>query len=188
MPMDRKAAYYNPQLKIKVKSDGTVYRVRGTIGGDQIIYPGVTTAYTAHLETIRLLLNAVVSENALFMTADIKDFYLGTPLPNVEYMRISLKHIPPDVQERYNIANMVHNGYVLMEISDELKREKLSKRKIAPILLRLDLDFLGCSHLGLEVGELVDSSPGGTARAPARTTGSLVRVVVRKVIAPASKS
>ncbi len=117
MPKDRKAAYYNPQLKIKVKSDGTIYRVRGTIGGDQIIYPGVTTAYTAHLETIRLLLNAVVSEDALFMTADIKDFYLGTPLPNVEYMRISLKHIPLDVQERYNIASMVHNGYVLMEIS-----------------------------------------------------------------------
>jgi hypothetical protein len=117
MPQGRKAAYYNPQLKIKVKADGTIYRVRGTIGGDQIIYPGVTTAYTAHLETIRILLNAVVSEDAFFMTADIKDFYLGTPLPNVEYMRISLKHIPLDVQERYNIASMVHNGYVLMEIS-----------------------------------------------------------------------
>ena len=32
-------------------------------------------------------------------------------------MRISLKHIPSDIQERYNIASMVHNGYVLMEIS-----------------------------------------------------------------------
>jgi hypothetical protein len=117
MPAGRKAAYYNPQLKIKVKADGTIYRVRGTIGGDQIIYPGVTTAYTAHLETIRILLNTIVSENASFMTADIKDFYLGTPLPTVEYMRISLKHIPIDVQERYKIANMVHNGYVLMEIS-----------------------------------------------------------------------
>jgi hypothetical protein len=76
MPTGRKAAYYNPQLKIKVKADGTIYRVRGTIGGDQIIYPGVTTAYTAHLETIRILLNTIVSEDASFMTADIKDFYL----------------------------------------------------------------------------------------------------------------
>ena len=31
MPIGRKAAYYNPQLKIKVKSEGTIYRVRGTI-------------------------------------------------------------------------------------------------------------------------------------------------------------
>ena len=32
-------------------------------------------------------------------------------------MRIPLKHIPLDVQDRYNIADMVHNGWILMEIS-----------------------------------------------------------------------
>jgi hypothetical protein len=117
MPTDRKAAYYNPQLKIKSKSDGMQYRVRGTIGGDQVHYPGITTAYTAHLETIRLMLNSVVSEDALFMTADIKDFYLGTPLDRLEYMRIHVKHIPKDVQLRYNIAHLIHNDYIIMEVS-----------------------------------------------------------------------
>jgi hypothetical protein len=117
MPRDKKAAYYNPQCKIKVKNGKVEYRVRGTIGGDQVCYSGATAAYTAHLETIRVLLNAVVSEDCEFITADIKDFYLGTPLPSKEYMRISLKHIPLDIQERYNIASMVHNGYVIMEIS-----------------------------------------------------------------------
>ena len=75
MPADRKAAYYNPQCKIKVKPD----RVRGTISGDQVHYPGVTAAYVAHLETIRILLNAAASEDAEISTADISDFYLGTP-------------------------------------------------------------------------------------------------------------
>jgi Reverse transcriptase (RNA-dependent DNA polymerase) len=117
MLADRTAAYYNPQLKIKVKAEGTQYRVRGTIGGDKVHYPGVTTAYTAHLETIRVMLNAIVSEDAEFCTADIKDFYLGTPLDRKEYMRIPLKHIPLDIQERYNIESMEHNGWVLMEIS-----------------------------------------------------------------------
>ena len=117
MPADRTAAYYNPQLKIKVKADGPQRRVRGTFGGDKVNYPGVTAAFTAHLETIRVLLNATVSEDAEFCTADIKDFYLGTPLDRKEYMRIPLKHIPLDIQERYNIAGMVHNGFVLMEIS-----------------------------------------------------------------------
>ena len=51
MLSDRTAAYYNPQLKIKVKADGPQYRVRGTIEGDQVHYPGVTAAFTAHLET-----------------------------------------------------------------------------------------------------------------------------------------
>ena len=91
MPADRTAAYYNPQLKIKIKADGPQYRVRGTIGGDKVHYPGDTTAYTAHLETIRVMLNAIVSEDAEFCTADIKDFYLGTPLDRKEYMRISLE-------------------------------------------------------------------------------------------------
>lgn len=117
MPEGRKAAYYNPQLKIKVKPDGVQYRVRGTIGGDQVNYPGTTTAYTAHLESIRVMLNATVSEHARIATADIKDFYLGTPLDRPEYMRISLKHIPLDVQLRYDIAAMVQNDYVIMEIT-----------------------------------------------------------------------
>ena len=88
MPADRKAAYYSPQCKIKVKPDGIQYRVRGTIGGDQVHYPGVTAAYVAHLETIQILLNAAVSEDAEISTADISDFYLGTPLDRKEYMRI----------------------------------------------------------------------------------------------------
>jgi hypothetical protein len=117
MPSDRKATYYNPQCKTKVKADGIQRRVRGTAGGDQVQYPGVTAAYTAHLETIRVLLNSIVSEHASILTADIKDFYLGTPLDRKEYMRINLKHIPLDVQQKYNIADMVHNDHILMEIS-----------------------------------------------------------------------
>ena len=118
MPEGRKAAYYNPQLKIKIMPDGTIqYRVRGTIGGDQVHYSGITTAYTAHLESIRVMLNATVSEHARIATADIKDFYLGTPLDRPEYMRISLKHIPLDVQLKYEIAAMVENDYIIMEIT-----------------------------------------------------------------------
>ncbi len=83
MPSDRKATYYNPQLKTKVKADGIQRRVRGT--------------YTAHLETIRVLLNSIVSEHVSILTADIKDFYLGIPPDRKEYMRINLKHIPLDV-------------------------------------------------------------------------------------------
>jgi hypothetical protein len=97
VPLDRTPAYYNPQLKIKIKNGVIERRVRGTIGGDQVHYSGEKAAYTAALETIRILLNAVVSEDAKFLTADIKDFYLGTPLERYEYMRINLKHIPVDI-------------------------------------------------------------------------------------------
>ena len=41
-------------------------------------------AYTAIFETIRVLLNVAASEDAFIMMADIKDFYLATPLDRPE--------------------------------------------------------------------------------------------------------
>ncbi len=89
-----------PTAKNEVKAEGTQYRVRSTIGDNKVHYPGVTTAYTAHLETICVMLNAILSEDVEFCTADNKDVYLGTPLDRKEYMRIPLKHIPIDIHER----------------------------------------------------------------------------------------
>jgi hypothetical protein len=79
-PKDRKAAYYNPQPRTKIKNGVLTYRIRGTIGGDQVDYPGEVTAWTADLTTIKLLLNSVASDDADWITADCKDFYLGTTL------------------------------------------------------------------------------------------------------------
>jgi hypothetical protein len=147
MPKDRQASYYNPQCKVKIKPDGTIQRrVRGTIGGDRVYYPGVTAAFVAHLETIRLQINAAVSEDAELCTADISDFYLGTPLDRKEYMSISLKHIPSDIQERYNIFDMVHNGYILMEISKGIyglpQAGKLSQDRLVKHLA--SYDYIQC--------------------------------------------
>ena len=73
--------------------------------------------------TIRILLNAVVSEDVMFITAGIKNFYVGTPLDRPEYMRISLKHIPLDIQARYHIAQLIHNDHVLMEETNYRKTD-----------------------------------------------------------------
>ena len=38
--------------------------------------------------TVKILLNSVIStKGARFMTIDIKDFYLNTPMARFEYMR-----------------------------------------------------------------------------------------------------
>ena len=70
---------------------GVKYRVRGTFGDDQIMYHGAKAAYTASLDSIRVLLDAVVLKDAWFFTWDIKNYYLGTLLDRPEYMRFSLK-------------------------------------------------------------------------------------------------
>ena len=63
------------------------YRTRLTVGGDRVNYPGDCGTPTVDLLTVKLLLNSVVSTlNAKFMTIDIKDFYLNTPMSRYEYM------------------------------------------------------------------------------------------------------
>jgi hypothetical protein len=78
------------------------------------------TAHTADITTVKLLLNAAISENAQWMTADIKDFYLGTPLDRPEYMRIYWDRIPEEMRQRYNLAAFRERNHVYVRISNTL--------------------------------------------------------------------
>ena len=68
--------------------------------------------------TIKLLLNSVIStKDARFMTIDIKDFYLNTPMKRYEYMRLKMSEIPQDFIEEYNLHDKVTtDGYIYLEI------------------------------------------------------------------------
>jgi hypothetical protein len=50
------------------------------------------------------------------MTADVKNFYLNTPMDRPEYMRISIKNTPQEIIEEYQVNNLVHEGYVYCKI------------------------------------------------------------------------
>jgi hypothetical protein len=93
----------------KVRDNGTLkFRTRATIGGDKINYPYSTTAITAELEAIKILLNGMISDNASFSTVDLEDFYLGTPLPHPEFIRIPTKFIPKPVIQFYLLKQFFH--------------------------------------------------------------------------------
>ncbi|KAI2500611.1 Reverse transcriptase (RNA-dependent DNA polymerase) [Fragilaria crotonensis] len=63
------------------------------------------------------MLNSVISTvNGRFMTGDLKDFYLGTPMTEYEYMRIPISMIPPAIMEHYQLTPLIHNGHVYVEI------------------------------------------------------------------------
>jgi hypothetical protein len=84
VPAGASVAYFNPRLKKKKNPDGSPkYRIRGTVGGDKINYPGDKAARTAADTTLKLFVNAGISEDAQMGTADITDFYLNCPLPSV---------------------------------------------------------------------------------------------------------
>jgi len=79
-------------------------RTRLVAGGDRVHYPGDAGTPTANLLTVKLLLNSIISTpNAKFMTMDIKDFYLNTPMTRYEYMRLRLADMPKDVIVHYKL-------------------------------------------------------------------------------------
>jgi hypothetical protein len=111
IPEGQRATYINPVCSEKTKDNGSLkLRTRATIGGDRISYPYSTTAVTAELESIKILINAMISDNAAFSTVDLEDFYLGTPLPHPEYVRIPVQLIPKAVVEFYLLQPYLHKG------------------------------------------------------------------------------
>jgi len=95
--------YYNPVVKQKRNDDGSIqFRVRGTAGGNLLTVPYDVSARTASLDTVKLLIHSVISGNYFWMTIDIADFYLGTPLPSsrYEYLRIHIDKIPSEIMDK----------------------------------------------------------------------------------------
>ena len=96
-PSDRVATYLRIVASYRPQKEDP-YRIRFTVGGNRIKYPGNVATPTAELQTVKLHLNSVIPDkNASYATIDIKDLYLGTPMNRYEYMKIPVKHIPEDI-------------------------------------------------------------------------------------------
>ena len=55
-----------------------------------------------------LLLNSVIfTRGARFMTIDIKDFYLNTPMERPGYLQMKMTNFPDDVIEHYKLKDKV---------------------------------------------------------------------------------
>jgi hypothetical protein len=92
-------------------------RTRITVGGTNIKTTIDCGTPTADLLTVKLLFNSIISTpNAKFMSIDIKNFYLNTPMERYEYMRMKLSNFPQDIIDEYKLAEKERNGYVYVEI------------------------------------------------------------------------
>jgi hypothetical protein len=116
IPQGRKVTYLRVVSAFRPEKTNP-RRVRWTVGGDRVEYPGDVSTKTADLCTAKLLFNSVVSTpTAKFMTCDLKDFYLGTPMERYEYMRVPIHMIPDEIMEAYNLTPLIKNGFVYVEI------------------------------------------------------------------------
>jgi hypothetical protein len=118
-PVDRKATYMSLVCTDKVKPSSTTStkRVRAA-AGNGIDYQGDTVAETASLDNIKILCNAFISEaKSLFITIDLKDFYLKSTLLCKEYAWVNLPQIAPEIIVEFNLLAFATKVKVLVEIS-----------------------------------------------------------------------
>ena len=93
------------------------HRTRMTAGGNKISYQGDAGTPIAHLETAKLLLNSVLSRpGARFMTLDLANFYLMTPMTELENTRMKLSDIPNEIIEEHQLHQHEHHGWACVEI------------------------------------------------------------------------
>ena len=119
VPPKRAVTYASFVLDYRpLKSDP--YRVRITVGGDRLIYSNDAGSPASNIIETKILLNSVISDahrGARFMTMDIKDYFLNTPMATPEYMKVNYKHIPPDIRARYSLNSKVTtDGYLYVKI------------------------------------------------------------------------
>ena len=93
-------------------------RVRLAVGTNCINYPGNCSTPTTNMLTVKLLLNSVIStKGAKFMSIDIKNFYLNTPMARYEYMRLKIAKLPQYFIDEYKLQEKkTKDGYVYLEI------------------------------------------------------------------------
>ncbi len=154
-------------------------QMRFTVGGNRINYPGKVATPTAEMLVAKMLFNSVIStKGAQFMTMDISNFYLMTPLYRAEFIQIKLSDIPDEVIREYKLREKAtRNGSIYIRakrgmyglpqsrlLANELLKKNLNKHgywqsKLVPglwkhntrlIQFTLVVDNFGVKYVGKE--------------------------------------
>lgn len=79
-------------------------RTRLKVKGDRINYSNNCETRTADIVTCKVLFNIVIStEGDTFMTMELKNFYLNTPLKQCGNVKLLLANNPDNVIEQYRL-------------------------------------------------------------------------------------
>jgi hypothetical protein len=92
-------------------------RVQLTVGGDRLDYSGDMAMSTAYITTFKILINRNLStKDATMMMMDTKKYFIGTPLPQFEYMKMLFSRFPEEIIQKYNLNDLAVDGWVYIEV------------------------------------------------------------------------
>jgi hypothetical protein len=67
------------------------------LGSDRLDYSGDFSTSTADITIFKIIISSTLStKQVAMMMMGIKNYYLGTPLPRFEYMKMLLSHFPEE--------------------------------------------------------------------------------------------
>jgi hypothetical protein len=99
-PKDRNITYGKIVCDYKPHKKGKE-RVMLTAGGNRLDYSGDVATSTADITTFKIRINSTLSTaDAAMMMMDIKNYYLGTPLPRFEYMKMLTSRFPEEIVDK----------------------------------------------------------------------------------------
>jgi hypothetical protein len=91
--------------------------VRLTVGDDKLNFSGNVATSMADITTFKILINITLStREAAMMMMDINNYYIGTPLPRFEYMKMLLSRFPKEIVQQYNLNALAVDGWVYIGI------------------------------------------------------------------------
>ena len=99
--------YDNPVCEYHSRKDDT-YRISLTISGDNIPYPSDSGYPAATLLEAKIIFNSVISTpGSQFICADIKDYFLFSPMEWFKYIKIPFRWITEEIRTQYNLYLLI---------------------------------------------------------------------------------
>ena len=93
--------------------------VQLVVGDDKLPYLDDPGLPAANLLETKLLLNSVISYatmGACFMSINLKDHFLSSPMNKSGYRKIHQKYLPLDIIHQYNLPNKIYYNYISCKI------------------------------------------------------------------------
>ena len=122
IPSDRRKEVTYGCIVVGYKPDKIEkHRSRLTVGGDQIGCLIDASSPTANLPTTKMSWNSVLSTpGAKYFNMNISNFYLCMPMERPEFMQLPIKIIPQEIIEKYNLNDLVDDGWLYVRIDQTM--------------------------------------------------------------------
>ena len=119
IPKDSKVTYASFVCDHRPLKDEQ-WRIRLVVGGDKLSFEADSGSPATDLLETKILFNSVISDarnhGAKFLSMDLKDMFLHTPMEKPEYMKVHIKYFPDDIIQQYALKEITHNGYIYIKI------------------------------------------------------------------------